>query len=290
MTPGFTAMQVERTIEGVRRATGQWRASGQRIALVPTMGNLHEGHLTLVRHARELADRVIVSIFVNPLQFGPGEDLESYPRTEAEDARKLEAEGVDLLFVPDDRQMYPHGREGVTQVEVPGISDEFCGATRPGHFRGVATVVVKLFNIVQPDSAVFGRKDYQQLLVIRRVVEDLCLPIRVEGVDTVREHSGLAMSSRNAYLSDEQRLGAAGLYRTLEEIGRRIRQGEKDFAELESLGTRRLREEGFEPEYLSIREAADLGVPQAYSRELVVLAAARLGRARLIDNLLIQFT
>lgn len=282
-------MQVETTIDGVRRTVAQWRKSGQRLAFVPTMGNLHAGHLALVNRARELADRVAVSIFVNPLQFGPGEDLAAYPRTEEEDARKLEAAGADLLFLPTEQEIYPRGREGVTFVEVPGISDQFCGAGRPGHFRGVATVVTKLFNIVQPDVAVFGRKDYQQLLVIRRLVDDLCIPVQVEGVPTIREQSGLAMSSRNAYLTDDQRREAAGLYRTLDEIARRIGEGERDYATLEALGAARLAQEGFEPEYLNIRRADDLGPPEADSRGLVVLAAARLGKARLIDNLLINF-
>ena len=281
-------MHVETAIQGVRRATAPWRRSGQRLALVPTMGNLHEGHLTLVRQARELADRVAVSIFVNPLQFGPAEDFDAYPRTEAEDRRKLEAEGVDVLFMPTERQMYPRGREGVTYVEVPGISDVFCGAGRPGHFRGVATVVTKLFNIVQPDVAVFGRKDYQQLLVIRRLVEDLCFPVEVVGGQTVREASGLAMSSRNAYLDAEQRRQAAGLYRTLREIGRRIEAGERDYPGLERFGTASLVEYGFEPEYLNIRRAGDLGPPASGAGALVVLAAARLGSTRLIDNLLID--
>lgn len=283
-------MQVETAIQGVRRATAPWRCSGQRIAFVPTMGNLHEGHLALVRRARELADRVVVSIFVNPLQFGPGEDLDAYPRTEDEDARKLEAEGVDLLFLPLEREMYPRGREGVTYVEVPGISDILCGAGRPGHFRGVATVVAKLLNIAQPDVAVFGRKDYQQLMVIRRLVEDLCLPVEVEGMPTVREESGLALSSRNAYLTDAQRRQAAGLYRTLREIGERIEQGARDYADLEAFGMSKLSVAGFAPEYVNIRGAEDLGTPDHASESLVVLAAARLGRARLIDNLLINLT
>lgn len=280
-------MQVETSIDGVRRTTARWRRAERRIAFVPTMGNLHAGHLALVERARELADRVAVSIFVNPLQFGPGEDLAAYPRTETEDARKLEAAGADLLFLPSEQEIYPRGRKGVTFVEVPGISDRFCGAGRPGHFRGVATVVTKLFNIVQPDVAVFGRKDYQQLLVIRRLVEDLCIPVQVEGVPTVREESGLAMSSRNAYLTDDQRLEAAGLYRTLGEIARRIGDGERDYGALEAFGSARLAQEGFEPEYLNIRRADDLGPPEPGSRALVVLAAARLGKARLIDNLLI---
>lgn len=282
-------MQVEKTIQGVRRMTAQWRRSGQRLAFVPTMGNLHEGHLALVRQARERADRVAVSIFVNPLQFGPGEDLDAYPRTESEDMRKLEAEGVDLLFLPSEREVYPRGREGLTYVEVPGVSDILCGAGRPGHFRGVATVVTKLFNIVQPDVAVFGSKDFQQLVVIQRLVEDLCFPVEVFGAPTVREESGLAMSSRNAYLTADERRQAPALYRTLREIDRRIGGGERDFGELEAFGMSALSEAGFAPEYVSIRREGDLGAPERDCASLVVLAAARLGRARLIDNLLIKW-
>jgi pantoate--beta-alanine ligase len=283
-------MQVETAIQGVRRLTAQWRRSGQRLAFVPTMGNLHEGHLALVRQARERADRVAVSIFVNPLQFGPGEDLDAYPRTEGEDMRKLEAEGVDLLFLPSEREMYPRGRAGVTYVEVPSVSDILCGAGRPGHFRGVATVVSKLFNIVQPDVAVFGRKDFQQLVVIRRLVEDLCFPVEVVGAPTVREDSGLAMSSRNAYLTADERRQAAALYRTLREIDGRIKSGERNFGELEALGMSLLSKAGFAPEYVSIRQAEDLGSPGRDCAALVALAAARLGRARLIDNLLIDLS
>lgn len=281
-------MQVETAIQGVRRSVADWRKLGQRVALVPTMGNLHEGHLALVRQARTLADRVAVSIFVNPLQFGPGEDLEAYPRTESEDTRKLQDEGADLLFLPSEQEMYPRGREGVAYVEVPGISEDLCGAGRPGHFRGVATVVTKLLNIVQPDIAVFGQKDYQQLLVIGRLVEDLCLPVEVVAGATVRESDGLAMSSRNAYLTGEQRQQAARLYGTLREIGRRIEEGERDYRGLEAFGTAGLAQAGFEPEYLSIRRAEDLVPAGPESPRLVLLAAARLGRARLIDNLLID--
>jgi len=281
-------MQVETTIPGIRRRVTEWRRSRERIAFVPTMGNLHEGHLNLAREARRRADRVVVSIFVNPLQFGPGEDLEAYPRTEKEDARKLEEEGADLLFLPSEREMYPRGRERATTVDVPEVSEGLCGAGRPGHFRGVATVVAKLFNIVQPDAALFGQKDYQQLLVIRRLVEDLSMPVEVIGVPTVREPGGLAMSSRNSYLSQAQREQATGLYRILDELRQRIVAGERDYGLLERLAATRLGEEGFEPDYVAVRRAEDLGTPGAGSRKLVVLAAARLGKARLIDNLLIE--
>lgn len=252
------------------------------------MGNLHRGHLALVARARELAERVVVSIFVNPLQFGQGEDLEAYPRTPEQDAAKLREAGVELLFLPDEREVYPRGREGVTYVEVPGLSALLCGASRPGHFRGVATVVCKLFNIVQPDLACFGLKDYQQLAVLRRMVEDLNLPIEMVGVPTVREADGLAMSSRNGYLTPQERQVAPALYRTLQELGKRLEGGETDYAGLEQAGKTSLTQHGLQPDYLAIRRADDLGEPQGGEPGLVILAAAYLGRARLIDNLLIE--
>ncbi|MGM0594931.1 MAG: pantoate--beta-alanine ligase [Pseudomonadota bacterium] len=278
-------MKQAETIKQVREQVARWRRAGERIAFVPTMGNLHSGHLRLVEVAREQARRVVVSIFVNPLQFGQGEDLEAYPRTPREDAEKLEAAGVDLLFRPGEAEIYPDGRDGVTYVEVPGIADILCGASRPGHFRGVATVVCKLLNIVQPDLACFGRKDYQQLTVLRRMVRELNLPVELLGVATVREADGLAMSSRNGYLSEEERACAPLLYQTLQGLAARLEQGERDLAALEQAGREQLRQGGLRPDYLAIRRTDDLLVPRGGEATLVILVAAYLGRARLIDNL-----
>lgn len=272
-------------IVALRAQVRSWRGAGERIALVPTMGNLHAGHLGLVSRAHELADRVVASIFVNPLQFGPGEDFASYPRTLEEDAVKLADVGVDVLFAPSVEVMYPCGQEGLTRVEVPGLSDILCGASRPGHFSGVATVVNKLFNQVQPDSAVFGEKDWQQLMVIRRMVLDLDLPVEVVGVPTRREDDGLAMSSRNGYLDGEERQRAPALYATLLAMAGRLQGGERDFAAIEAEGAANLLASGLKPDYLSIRRAVDLALPARQDEALVILAAAYLGRARLIDNL-----
>lgn len=281
-------METVETIPQIRDRIAAWRRQNDRIAFVPTMGNLHAGHLALVSRARELADRVVVSIFVNPLQFGQGEDLDAYPHTPYEDAEKLEQAGVDLLFRPQEAEVYPHGREGVSFVEVPGVSEILCGASRPGHFRGVATVVAKLFNIVQPDLACFGEKDYQQLTVLRRMVEDLNFPITIVGVATMREPDGLAMSSRNGYLTVEERRIAPQLYQSLQAMAERLRRGERDWIHLEQQGEERLARAGLRPDYVSIRRATDLAPPEAADRELVILAAAFLGKARLIDNLLIN--
>jgi pantoate--beta-alanine ligase len=256
----------------------------QRIAFVPTMGNLHEGHLTLVRSAREQAKRVIVSIFVNPLQFGAGEDFDKYPRTLQRDAELLAAEGVDWLFAPPVAVMYPRPQAEQTQVLVPGLSDILCGASRPGHFAGVATVVCKLFNLVRPDVALFGQKDYQQLLVIRRMVEDLGMPVQVEGVATVREADGLAMSSRNGYLTSEERAVAPVLYRTLCDTAEGLRSGALP-AQLERSAAAALDAAGLRSDYFSIRRQADLAEPLAGDSALVILTAAWLGQTRLIDNL-----
>ena len=280
-------MQIDTTIQDIRSRVRQWQAAGERVALVPTMGNLHEGHLRLVDRARELADRVVVSIFVNPIQFGPGEDLDSYPRTESQDADKLRERGADLLFLPDEAELYPNGREGLTLVHVPGLTEELCGASRPGHFDGVTTVVAKLFHIVGPDVAVFGRKDYQQLAVIRRMVSDLDFPAAIEGAPTVREADGLAMSSRNAYLDADQRRRAPRLYETLQAAARQLEQG-REPAGVENDALQALEAAGFEPEYVSVRRAHDLSPAGADDRQLVILAAARLGKARLIDNLEVE--
>ncbi len=269
---------------GLRERVAGWRREGERIGFVPTMGNLHEGHLQLVRRARELADRVVASIFVNPMQFGPHEDYDTYPRTLQADQVALEGEGVDLLFAPAVGVIYPAGIEATTRVTVPGVGEGLCADSRPHFFTGVATVVARLFNLVQPDLAVFGEKDYQQLAVIRKMVRDLCLPIEIEAVPTVREADGLAMSSRNRYLGPEQRRQAPQLYRTLCEVAGRLRSGERDFAALEARARRLLEEAGFRPDYVSIRAADTLQPPGGGDAALVVLAAAWLGKARLIDN------
>lgn len=281
-------MQTVETISKTRVQIAEWRRAGERIAFVPTMGNLHEGHLALVARARELAGRVVVSIFVNPLQFGQGEDLDAYPHTPREDAEKLQQAGADLLFRPQVAEVYPRGQAGVTYVEVPGISDILCGASRPGHFRGVATVVAKLFNMVQPDVACFGEKDYQQLTVLRRMVSDLNMPVAIVGVATRREEDGLAMSSRNGYLSAEERRTAPQLYRILQGVAGHLRCGAREWAVLEQQAAEELAAAGLSPDYVAIRRAADLERPCAGDSALVILAAARLGRTRLIDNLLIN--
>ncbi len=277
-------MQQTQDIPALRRALQAFRRRGGRIALVPTMGNLHAGHLRLVERALERADRVVVSIFVNPLQFGPNEDYDNYPRTLAADTEALARIGAHLVFAPSERALYPDGRAGHTRVEVPGLSDILCGAARPGHFSGVATVVTKLLALVQPDLALFGEKDYQQLLVIRRLVRDLCLPVEVLGLPTVREADGLALSSRNAYLSPEERARAPALYAALERAAADLGRGRPP-AEVEAHGVSDLEAAGMAPDYFAVRRSADLGPVTAGDRELRVLAAARLGRARLIDNL-----
>ncbi|BCX82448.1 pantoate--beta-alanine ligase [Methylomarinovum caldicuralii] len=271
-------------IADLRACLEEWRRAGQRIVLVPTMGNLHEGHLQLVDTARRCSDRVVVSIFVNPLQFGPGEDYDRYPRTLEADCAKLETRGADLVFAPPVAEIYPRPLAESTFVEVPGITEILCGASRPGHFRGVATVVAKLFNIVQPDVAVFGEKDYQQLQVIRRLVADLNFPVEIVGVPIVREADGLALSSRNGYLTPEERARAPLLYRSLCQARDAIAAGERDFAALCRRQRESLEEAGFRPDYFEIRRP-DLGEAGPDDRPLMILAAAWLGRTRLIDNL-----
>lgn len=278
-------MKVVATVEQLRDQVRRWRATGMSVALVPTMGNLHAGHLELVRLARQLADRCLVTIFVNPLQFGEGEDLASYPRTLETDREKLLSAETDMLFTPSVEEVYPNGQRAQTRVEVPELSDLLCGASRSGHFVGVATVVCKLFNMAQPDLAVFGEKDYQQLLVIRRMVADLALPVKIVGMATAREPDGLARSSRNSYLSKAEREIAPRLYQTLQNTAQAIAAGENDLDSLEASAQAMLRAAGFRPDYYSVRRVADLMPPEGGDQELVVLAAAWLGRPRLIDNL-----
>lgn len=280
-------MQVVHTKQELAEQVAEWRLQGEHIALVPTMGNLHKGHMSLVELAREHAERVIVSIFVNPTQFGEGEDFDEYPRTFDLDTRRLKTSPADLIFAPDVETMYPFGLEMATRVSVPGLTENFCGASRPGHFDGVTTVVARLFAIVQPDVAVFGQKDYQQQLVIRHMAADLSLPIAIITGETVREDDGLAMSSRNSYLSDEERTRAPVLHETLGWAGEELQNGRRNFEQLESEATDKLREAGFDVDYFAIRRAQNLEPPDRDCDELVVLTAARLGGARLIDNIVV---
>lgn len=261
-----------------------WRKEAGVVAFVPTMGNLHDGHLALVTEAKKHAEKIVVSIFVNRLQFGQGEDFMSYPRTLDADAAKLQAAGVDVLFAPNEMQLYPHVSQHYN-VEPPNIQNELCGQFRPGHFRGVATVVTKLFNIVKPDVACFGKKDYQQLAVIRGFVEDLNMDINIVGVDTGRAEDGLALSSRNGYLSAAERAQAPQLYQILTEMAAHIRSGRQDYAKLEQHAVASLSQQGWVVDYVEVRNAQDLQVAHAGDAHVVIVAAARLGATRLIDNL-----
>jgi pantoate--beta-alanine ligase len=270
--------------DDLRSAVSQWRSENRRVAFVPTMGNLHAGHASLVRRARELADVVVVSVFVNPLQFGPKEDFSAYPRTPEDDRALLESLNVDLLFTPDVADIYPLGQQASVRVHVPGLEDILCGAFRPGHFMGVATVVAKLLNLVAPQVAIFGEKDFQQLMIIRRAANDLCMPIDIVGVATTREADGLAMSSRNRYLTAEQRALAPRIFAELEKARTAIERGDRDYAALEAAGMNALNAAGFRTDYFAIRDAATLETPSECDPDLVVLTAARIGRARLIDN------
>ena len=281
-------MDIVTTIAAVREHVRAWHREGLRVAFVPTMGNLHAGHVSLIEAARRHGDRFVASIFVNPMQFGPNEDFAHYPRTPTDDERMLEAAGCNLMFMPDVAEIYPNGSERATRVEVPGLSRVLCGEFRPGHFEGVTTVVAKLFHIVEPDVAVFGEKDFQQLTVIRRMVEDLCLPVKLVGAPTVRDADGLAMSSRNQYLTQQERQVAPRIYATLTAIARRVETGESDFASMEHAGVQALEAVGLRPDYFAIRQAQDLSAPRPDTRHFVVLTAARLGKARLIDNVQVR--
>ncbi|MCH8502385.1 MAG: pantoate--beta-alanine ligase [Aliidiomarina sp.] len=273
------------SLEQLRKTRRQWSQQGSVVAFVPTMGNLHEGHLQLVDAAKKLADKVIVSIYVNPLQFGANEDLDKYPRTLAADMQALTARGADAVFTPDTGLIYPRGLSEQTYVEVPHLSDILCGASRPGHFRGVATIVCKLFNMVQPDHAVFGKKDYQQLMVIRLMAEDLSLPVSIHGIETIRANDGLALSSRNGYLSDHEHKQATSVYRAMQQIAEALQSGRKDFSTLENDAKLLLKANGFTPDYVSIRRQHDLAPAADHDHQLVILVAAYLGKTRLIDNL-----
>jgi pantoate--beta-alanine ligase len=281
-------METVTTVATVRERVRTWRREGQRIAFVPTMGNLHRGHISLIEAARRHGNRFIASIFVNPMQFGPNEDFAHYPRTPRDDERMLADAGCDLMFMPDVAEVYPNGLDKGTRVVVPGLSTILCGEFRPGHFEGVSTVVAKLFNIVGPDVAVFGEKDFQQLAVIRHMVADLCIPVEIVGAPTVREDDGLAMSSRNQYLTDEERRLAPQLYQALTRAAERLAKGDDDFAAIEKAEFQGIAAAGFRPDYFAIRNAADLTPAAPESRHLVVLLAARLGKARLIDNVQVR--
>lgn len=281
-------MNVAKTAEELRERLTSWRQKGDHIALVPTMGNLHDGHLSLIELARNHAERIVVSIFVNPTQFEAGGDFNSYPRTLGMDKRRLKRANADLLFVPDVETMYPFGIENATIVSVPSLRDELCGPFRPGHFDGVSSVVSRLFGFVTPDVAVFGQKDYQQQLVIRHMVADLHWPIQIIAGPTVREPDGLAFSSRNQYLNEQERETAPAIYAVLQKIARELQSGKRDFEELERSGMTTLSEKGFKPDYVAVRRAVNLQEPDRDTDKLVVLAAARLGKARLIDNVLVD--
>jgi pantoate--beta-alanine ligase len=261
-----------------------WHREGLRVAFVPTMGNLHAGHVSLIEAARRHGERFVASTFVNPMQFGPNEDYAHYPRTPDQDERMLAQAGCDLMFNPDVTEIYPRGANRATRVEVPELSQVLDGEFRPGHFEGVTTIVAALLHIVEPDVAVFGEKDFQQLTIIRRMVTDLCMPVQIIGAPTVRDADGLAMSSRNQYLTPAERRTAPVIYQTLEHAAQRLRQGDRDYIAIESSGMRALEAAGLRPDYFTVRQSQDLTPPQPGATRLVVLTAARLGKARLIDN------
>ncbi len=274
------------TIAELRAAIAERRRNeGGKVAFVPTMGNLHSGHIQLIHEAHKEGNTVVCSIFVNPMQFGPNEDLDSYPRTLEADSEQLSQAGCHILFAPNANEIYPNGLDSQTQVNVPELGEELCGAARPGHFTGVTTVVSKLFNIVQPDVALFGQKDFQQLAIIRKMAQDLCMPLEIKGVPTVRAESGLALSSRNGYLTQEELAQAPALYQTLVKIRQSIEAGESDFDKLCQQAKTELSTQGFTPDYLSVRRQSDLKTAEPNDSQLVILAAAHLGKARLIDNI-----
>ncbi|ELR66421.1 Pantoate--beta-alanine ligase [Photobacterium marinum] len=283
-------MQTFAEIAPIREQVRLWRREGRRIAFVPTMGNLHEGHLTLVRKARENADIVVVSIFVNPMQFDKADDLANYPRTLDDDLAKLNAEAVDMVFTPTPDIMYPQGLDRQTSVDVPGLSTMLEGALRPSHFRGVSTVVTKLFNIVQPDVACFGEKDYQQLALIRQMVKDMAMDIEIIGVPTVREMDGLAMSSRNGLLTVDERQRAPVLSRSMRWISSQMRGGRTDYSEIVVDASDQLRAAGLQPDEIYIRDAATLQSISEESQQAVILMSAFLGKVRLIDNQTVDLT
>ncbi len=278
-------MLIIETIPLLRQQIRRWRQEGKRIALVPTMGNLHDGHMKLVDDAKSRADVVVTTIFVNPMQFDRPDDLTRYPRTLQEDCEKLNRRKVDLVFAPAPADIYPKGLDSQTFLEVPGLSTMLEGASRPGHFRGVSTIVSKLFNMVQPDIACFGEKDFQQLAVIRKMVADMGYDIEIIGVPTVRAKDGLALSSRNGYLTAEQRKIAPGLHKVMQSLADKLRAGERDTEEMLAIAATELNEKGFRSDDLQIRDADTLLELDVESKRAVVLMAAWLGQARLIDNI-----
>ncbi len=280
-------MNVLASIEDTRSALQDLKANAKTLAFVPTMGNLHAGHLSLVKHAKSLTDKVIVSIFVNPLQFGANEDLATYPRTLEDDLSQLKALNVDYVFTPNESIMYPNGKQDHTQITVPKLTDLHCGQSRPQFFGGITTVVTKLFNIVQADVAVFGEKDFQQLAVIKKMVADLNMPIQVVGQPIFRENDGLAMSSRNGYLSQEERAKAPLLYKTLTALKNKLLEGE-DFAKAFQNATDILEKNGFVIDYLNLTDANTLQLADDNTADAVILAAAALGKTRLIDNITLK--
>ncbi len=281
-------MQTIEQISILRQTINEWKKQGQTVGFVPTMGNLHEGHLSLVEEAKKRADKVVVSIFVNPMQFGQNEDLDKYPRTMQADSKALIQAGVDLLFTPTPETIYPKGLDKQTWVEVPELSDLYCGDSRPGHFRGVTTVVNKLFNLVQPDIACFGEKDFQQLALIRTMVEDLSMPIEIVGIATVREGSGLAKSSRNGYLSESEKQQASVIYQNLIQLKDQLNQGNKNFAQLIIQSKQSLTQAGLKPDYVWILDSHTLKPATSDTQSIVILIAAFLGSTRLIDNMLVE--
>ena len=278
-------MDIFHHVQSVRESLELVRKRGKRIAFVPTMGNLHAAHIALVQQAQSLADVVIVSIFVNRLQFGLHEDWDRYPRTLEADSAKLRAVGCDYLFCPDEAEIYPNGMDTQTRVIVPSMADTLCGASRPGHFEGVTTVVSKLFNIVQPDLAVFGIKDYQQLAIIRRMVEDLCIPVEIVAGDIVREADGLAMSSRNSFISAEERPLANQLHISLRWVVEQIEAGARDYVALEDQARQQIQETGFKPDYIQVCHSRTLAPAAHDDLEITVLGAMYTKAARLIDNM-----
>jgi pantoate--beta-alanine ligase len=281
-------MDIVTKIAAVREHVRRWRSEGRRVAFVPTMGNLHPGHVSLIEAAARHGDRFIASIFVNPMQFGPNEDFAHYPRTPTQDERMLAEAGCNLMFMPDVKEIYPNGSERATRVDVPGLSRILDGEFRPGHFEGVSTIVASLFHIVEPDVAVFGEKDFQQLTIIRRMVADLCMPVEIVGAPTVRDADGLAMSSRNQYLTSTERPVAPRIYETLQAAAQRLSSGDVEFASIERFGVEALTKVGMKPDYFAVRKAEDLAAPANDTKHLVVLTAARLGKARLIDNIQVR--
>ncbi|EAW28819.1 pantoate--beta-alanine ligase [Pseudoalteromonas sp. ESRF-bin5] len=278
-------MQSITEIKSLRSQIKAWRQAGLSVAFVPTMGNLHRGHFSLVEKAKTLADKVVVSIFVNPMQFGANEDLDNYPRTLSEDKQGLAELGTDIVFTPSVSTIYPNGLGEQSFVDVPGVSLGYCGGSRPGHFKGVATVVTKLFNLVQPDYACFGEKDFQQLQVIKTMARDLSMPVEIIGVPTMREVSGLAMSSRNGYLSAEQKTTATALFKALGQCAEQLKQGNKDFTSLKTHAKQSLEQAGLKPDYFEIAQRDTLKTATLDDNHFVILAAAFLGSVRLIDNM-----